>query len=296
MSVSEALGRMGEVALDAGTVRYRERGSGPTLLFVHGLLVNGDLWRRVVPLLADRFRCIAPDLPLGAHSPALQPGADVNPPGVARIVADFMEALDLRDVTLVGSDTGGAVCQLVVANHRDRLTGLVLTNCDAFENFPPPLLRPFQWATVIPGFVLGLAHALRTRPARAALVFPLARRVPEPAVLDGYFRPILDDAGVRRDLTAFLRGISNRQTLRAAESFGSFDGSVLIVWAPRDPIFRIRDGERLAQAFPTAHLERVTGSRTFISEDRPEALAELIAEHVAQAAARSPSASASVPA
>src|SRR5688572_13474022 len=101
-----------EIRLAQGTIRYRDVGEGPVLVFVHGLLVSGSLWRKVTPLLAGRFRCIAPDWPLGAHEVALDDGADLSPAGVAQLIADFLEALDLRDVTLVGNDSGGALCQL----------------------------------------------------------------------------------------------------------------------------------------------------------------------------------------
>ena len=117
---------MREVRLGGGVIRYRDVGTGPVLFFVHGILVNGTLWRHVVANLAGRFRCIVPDLPLGGHSIPMEPGADMSPPGVARMVADLMRELDLRDVTLVGNDTGGAICQLVISNHPERIGRLVL--------------------------------------------------------------------------------------------------------------------------------------------------------------------------
>ena len=104
---------MHEIELTPGTIRYRDVGRGEPIVFVHGLLVNGDLWRKVVPPLARSFRCIVPDLPLGSHVTAMRPDADLTPPGLARLIADLLAALDLRDVTLVGNDTGGALCQLV---------------------------------------------------------------------------------------------------------------------------------------------------------------------------------------
>jgi len=102
-----------EVSLPQGTVRCTNQGTGPTLVFVHGLLANHLLWSRVIPPLISHFRCIAPDLPLGAHSHPFPPDADISPLGVARLIADFLEALDLQEVTLISNDTGGAMCQLV---------------------------------------------------------------------------------------------------------------------------------------------------------------------------------------
>src|SRR5919202_6091463 len=126
MSVSDALGERRRVDVEAGTIDYRERGSGPPLVFVHGVGVNGDLWRRVAPALADGHRCIVPDLPLGSHSRPLREDADLSLPGLARMVADLLAALDLQDVTIVASDTGGAVSQWLVGHHGERIAHLVL--------------------------------------------------------------------------------------------------------------------------------------------------------------------------
>ncbi len=137
MSISDELGRRSQAQIPAGTIEYRERGSGPAIVFVHGVGVNGDLWRRVVPGLAGDFRCIAPDLPWGSHSSPLLDGVDLSLPGMARITADFLAVLALEDVTLVANDTGGAVSQSLVGLYPERVGRLVLTSCDAFEKFPP---------------------------------------------------------------------------------------------------------------------------------------------------------------
>ncbi len=129
---------MPEIELSPGTVHYRDEGHGPAVVFIHGLLVNGSVWDRVVSELSGQVRCIVPDLPLGAHWISMKDGADLSPPGLARLISELLERLELRDVTLVGNDTGGALCQLVCAHHPERIGRLLLTNCDAFENFPPP--------------------------------------------------------------------------------------------------------------------------------------------------------------
>src|SRR3954453_15479784 len=137
MAVSESLGERRTVAVPAGTIEYRERGSGPAIVFVHGVGVNGDLWRGGAPAPAARFRCIVPDLPHGAHSVPVRHDADLSLPGLAAIVADFLEALELTDVAVVANDTGGAVAQWLAGHHAERVGRLVLTSCDAFEKFPP---------------------------------------------------------------------------------------------------------------------------------------------------------------
>src|SRR5918999_4159511 len=135
MSVSESLGERKTVQVPGGTIAYRERGSGPPVLFVHGVLVNGDLWRDVVPAVAESHRCLVPDLPMGGHDVPMDEDADLSPPGLAKLLDDFLAALDLDDVTIVANDTGGALTQILLANHPDRVSRVVITSCDAFDNF-----------------------------------------------------------------------------------------------------------------------------------------------------------------
>src|SRR5436305_10266876 len=164
---------MKDIELSAGTIRYRDTGQGPTIVFVHGLLVDGNLWRKVVPQLEGRFRCIVPDLPLGSHTLPMKPSADLSPPGIAGLIGEFLEKLDLRDVTLVANDTGGALTQILMASDGVAGTGrigrVVLTPCDAFENFLPPMFRPLQLLARVPGAVYPVVQQLR---------MPAMRRLP----------------------------------------------------------------------------------------------------------------------
>jgi pimeloyl-ACP methyl ester carboxylesterase len=268
-----------EAALPQGTVRYRELGSGEPIVLVHGLLNNGLLWRDVAPRLAPDFRVIVPDWPLGSHEPPMREDTDLSPPGLARIVADFLEALDLRDVTLVGNDTGGAISQLVAVHHSERLGRLVLTPCDAFDNFLPPMFRPLQLAARVPGAVWAIGQSLRPRPARR-LPFAfgwLSKRPVDRDVSDAFLAPVLGDRRIRREVAAILRGISPRHTTEAAERFGEFGKPVLIAWAPEDRFFPLEHAQRLAELFPDARVERIEDSWTYVPVDQPARTAELIA-------------------
>jgi pimeloyl-ACP methyl ester carboxylesterase len=274
-------GEVREVRLEQGVVRYSEVGTGPTLLFVHGVMANGVLWRDVVASLTGCFRCIVPDLPLGGHSVSMRPDADLTPRGVARIVVDLMEVLDLRDVTLVGNDTGGAICQVVISEHPERVRRLVLTDCDAYDAFFPVVIGGlFRYAARFFGtrLVDFLAWLLRARLAQRAMFKGVAFRRPDEETLDAYYTPLIQNPGVRRDLTKFLRAVSKRYTLEAARSFPGFEHPVLIVWGSKDLLLSSRLAVRLQQDFPDAWLEIIDGSRTFVPEDRPERLAELIRE------------------
>ncbi len=209
----------------------------------------------------------------------MEAGTDLSPKGIAQIVADFMEALDLRDVTLVGNDTGGAICQIVVAQHPERIGRLVLTNCDAYEAFLPMIISPFHYGPRIFGerFTDLLAWALKYRSAQRLLLWTLTKRRMDEATLDAYFSSFLRDAGVRSDATRFMASISNRYTLEAAKSFPAFERPVLLVWGKDDLFFLSRLAKRLQQDFPDARLEFVEGSRAFVPEDQPEKLASYIA-------------------
>src|SRR5215470_2336825 len=284
MSRSESLGQQKEVDLQAGVIRYRERGAGPPIVFVHGLLVNGDLWRQVVPQLATRFRCITPDWPLGSHRLAMHPAADLTPPGLARLVADFLTALNIDGATVVGNDTGGAVSQLLVTAHPERVARLVLTDCDAYENFLPPMFRYLQWAAHVPGAVMCLTQSMRLRALRRLPITYgwLHKRAIDAAISDSYVEPVLSNAAVRRDVAKVLAGISSRYTVEAAARFARFQRPVLVVWSDEDRFFPMAHARRLSAEFPNARLERITDSYTFVSEDQPQRLAELITSFMAE--------------
>jgi pimeloyl-ACP methyl ester carboxylesterase len=275
-----------QVDLSAGTIRYREAGEGPPIVFVHGLLVDGRLWQGVTPELERRFRCIVPDWPLGAHKQAMKPDADLTPRGVARLVAEFIEKLDLQEVTLVANDTGGAIAQLVVTQHPERIGRLVLTPCDAFDNFLPALFKPLQIAAKVPG---GLTVGLQ------ALRLELFRRLPigfgwlnkhpmDKTVTEDFLRPFFTDADIRRDLRKFVRAIDKRDTQAAAMRLGEFTHPVLIVWASEDKVFPPDHARRLGAIFPDARVEQVADSYSLLPADQPARLAELITSFVGSGA------------
>jgi pimeloyl-ACP methyl ester carboxylesterase len=275
VSISAELGERAGVEVPAGRIEYRERGSGPAIVFVHGVGVNADLWRKVVPRLADRYRCIAPDLPWGAHSIPLREDADLSLPGMARITADFLRALGVEGVTLVANDTGGAVSQVLVGSYPERLARLVLTSCDAFDKFPP---TPQKY----------LLHAARSRAlmwvVTSTLRFRLVQRLPiaygfvtsepmPPEIMRSFTLPMRRNPGVRRDIRRMLRAVDNRYTFDAAARLSSFDRPALVLWAENDKIFPRQHGKRLAELLPRGEFEIVADCRTFIPEEQPESLA-----------------------
>jgi pimeloyl-ACP methyl ester carboxylesterase len=243
------------------------------IVLLHGLLTDHRLWRNVIPLL-DGIETFAPTLPLGSHTTPVPPGTDLSPPGLARLVADQLEDDDL----LVGNDTGGAIAQLVAAHHPERISGLVLTNCDAYERFFPPLFRPLQYAARVPGGVEAIAASLRLPALRRLPIAygKLTKRPIERAVTDAWAAPSRDPA-IRRDLRAVLRGVDARHLLDAVPRLREFDKPVTLAWAREDRlVFPPAIAERLAGDFPRARIEWIDDSLTFVPEDRPDALAAIL--------------------
>jgi pimeloyl-ACP methyl ester carboxylesterase len=272
-----------EVQLAAGTVRYHDQGQGPAIVFVHGLGVGGSLWRKVVAALMNSYRCVTPDWPLGSHTTAMKPDADMSPRGVARLIAEFLEALDLRDVTLVANDTGGALSQLLVTQDPERVGRLVLTPCDAFENFLPKKFRFLEWIARVPGGFFLLYQPLRIAGLRRLpIAFGLLSKRPVPnSVTDGWVRPMITNRDVRRDTARFLQAIDPHDTIDAAARLRDFDRPVLLAWATEDRVFPLSDARRLAAACAHASIVEIPDSYTFISEDQPERLSGLIRDFVA---------------
>ena len=278
---------MPEVTLPQGTIAYRDSGEGPPVVFLHGLLVDGTLWRKVTPLLDGAVQSIAPDLPLGSHRTAMNADADITPHGLAELVGDLLAALDLSDVTIVGNDTGGAISQLVALDHGERVGRLVLTNCDCFEVFPPKEFVPMVKSARVPGAVKAALQPMRSAAARRTVLAygGLAHEIPD-EVSAAWIEPARTDAAVRGDLIRFMKAVDKSVTLDAATRLPSLRIPSLVAWGQDDRFFPRELGERLAATLPNARLEPIAGARTFVPEDAPEALADLIRAFVREGAAQ----------
>lgn len=279
---------MSRVELSHGTVHYYASGEGAPIVFLHGYLMGARLWDPVTHLLEGEFRCLVPDLPFGAHPAPMRPGADLTPAGLGRLVADFLEALELTDVTLVGNDSGAAVAQVVAARHAERLGGLVLATGDAFDNFPPRLFRPLIAAartrTLTP-----LLAMLKARPARS---LPIAYGwlthgdLPHD-LIDQWVAAYFADKGVRRDLRRLTMALGDDDFMnQIAAELAGFTKPALLAWAADDRFFPAEHARRLAAILPDARVELIPGSRTWIMRDQPGRTAELVAALARRVAAR----------
>lgn len=269
-----------EIELPAGRIRYREAGEGKAVVFVHGYLVDGRLWGGVVDRLSDRCRCIAPDWPIGSQRVAMNPDADLTPYGIAATIASFLGALELEDVTIVGNDSGGAMSQVLVTRHPERIGRLVLTNCDTHENFPPGIFKTMPPLAKLPGGMAVLAAPFRI-PALARAAFrPFTKDPMPPELIASWMEPGLHDAAVKRDVKKVTVGMNKRYTLEAAQKLRDSKLPILLTWAPGDRLFPLKYAERLAAETPNARIVQIPDSRTFVPIDQPQRLADEIAGFV----------------
>ncbi len=271
------------VEVPGGEIAYRELGEGEPIVFVHGLLVDGRLWEGVAERLAGRFRCLVPDWPLGSHRIAMDPGADLSPPGIARTIVAFMDAIGVERATLVGNDSGGALSQIATADHPERVERLVLTNCDTLEHFPPFPFSLMPPLARLPGGMAALAAPFRIGAVARMTYGTLAKRPIPPEVVAAWLEPTLHDAAVRHDTRKFTAGVHKRYTIEAAEKLRVFERPVRFAWAPDDRFFKLAHAERLAAMLPDARIERVADARTFVPLDQPARVAELVAEFMTAA-------------
>lgn len=277
---------MQTIELSAGAVAYREVGAAgsPVLVFVHGFLVDQSVWADVPDRLAAQgFRCLVPTWPLGSHRHAIRPDADLSPRGLARLVLEFVDRIGPETVTLVGNDSGGAICQLVLAEDPGRVSRLVLTNCDAHEVFPPfPFDQLFRLARH-PRLARALLGGVRWPPVRhSPLAFGwLVDRKLDPAESAPWVAPYLADPAVREDVAAFVRAWTGDELIGLGAVFAAYDRPVLIAWGQRDRFFRVDLGRRLAADFPDARMVEIPDARTFVALDQPERLAAELAGFLA---------------
>lgn len=270
------------VDVASGPIAYQDTGGdGPTLVFGHGLLMDGRQWRKVIPLLPG-YRCITPTLPMGAHTRPMKQDADLTETGVARILADFLDALELEDVTLVLNDWGGG--QFMITEGRDgRIARLVLASCTAFDNYPPEPARPAALLCRLPGGGWLLSRMFGTRFFRHSTraYGAMSKSGLPDALYDEWFRPAVENAAIRRDLVKFATGAPSRsRLLELSEEMRTFDRPVLVVWARDDLMMPLDHADQLVELYPNATKLVVEDSWTLIPEDQPELMAQALRDFV----------------
>ena len=279
---------MSHVELPHGTVHYHESGTGAPVVFLHGYLMGARLWDPVVRLLEGEFRCLVPELPFGAHPVPMRTGADLTTAGLGRLVADFLGALDVSDVTLVGNDSGAAVAQVVAARRAARRGGLVLATGDAFDNYPPKPFRPLIAAARTGTLTAPLAMLKARRPRSLPTAYGWLTHGDLPHdLIDQWVAAYFADRGVRSDLRRLTAALGNDAFMnQIATELVTFSRPALLAWAADDKFFPAEHARRLAAILPDARVELIPGSRTWVMRDQPERTAQLIGELARRAAAQ----------
>lgn len=274
---------MSEIELSSGTIDYRDTGGdGPVLVLLHGLMMDGSLWDGPIDDLSIDHRCVAPTLPLGAHRHAMAADADLSLTGLARLVTEFLDRLDLNDVTLIGNDTGGAIAQLVIANASPRVGRVVLASCEAFDNIPPGLTgRTLALTGRLSPRLFGLfMQQMRLRPLRRLpLAFGWLTKRGDAATAR-WVKPVLEQPEIRRDAVRVLRAVmgDRRVLVEVARRLSGFERPALVVWASEDRVMPLEHGRRLADLLPQGRLFDVDDSYTLIPLDQPVWFAHVVRE------------------
>jgi len=256
----------------SGRIAYREQGHGPVALFVHGVLLNGHLWRHQLQSLSDIRRCIAVDL-LAHGNTEISEGQDVSVTANARMLAEFLDALGIEQVDLIGNDSGGGIAQIFAATWPQRVRSLTLTNCDAQDNWPPEAFKPvlaMSAAGGLPGALQAMLADKNVYRAEAALgpAYENPQAVSD-ATIDVYLQPHLKNAQRTRDLERFLAGFDPVHTLRIEQNLRKLKAPTLIVWGTDDIYFDVKWSNWLADAIPgTRRRVEFDGGRIFFPEER----------------------------
>jgi pimeloyl-ACP methyl ester carboxylesterase len=280
--------RPSTIDLTAGPIDYIDiGGDGPTVVLLHGVLMNHTVWHDVITELTPAFRCIAPTLPLGAHREPMRPGADLSIDGIALLVAEFLQRLDLRDVTLIMNDWGGP--QLLVDHDRtERIQRLVLVACEAFENFPPgtPGRRLAKLAATPGGFRLQ-SLLMRSAAVRRSVAATLAKHPVPDEVLRDWFGPFIRDRDIRQDLRSYCLSVPLDSGRNWSAGLASFEKPALVVWAPEDQMMPPEHGRRLVELLPRGQLVEIEDSYTVVPLDQPRKLADAVRSFIATTADQS---------
>jgi pimeloyl-ACP methyl ester carboxylesterase len=256
----------------SGHIHYTEQGAGPVALFVHGVLLNGHLWRHQMTHLSDIRRCIAVDL-LAHGDTEIAPDQDVSVTANANMLREFLDALTIERVDLVGNDSGGGIAQIFAALHPQRVRSLTLTNCDAHDNWPPEAFKPFL-AMAAAGGLRGVLDAMLAdknvyrSPQALGPAYEQPERLSDDSI-ETYLRPLVRTEQRTRDFQRFLAAFDNAHTVKAEGRLKKLKAPTLIVWGTDDIYFDVKWSHWLADTIPgTRKRVEFEGGRIFFPEER----------------------------
>ena len=271
------------VVTPSGRISYTEAGEGPVALFVHGVLLNGHLWRHQLDELSDVRHCIAPDL-LAHGDTEISPEQDVSVSANATMLREFLDALGVDQVDLVGNDSGGGICQIFAAQNPGRIRSLTLTDCDTHDNWPPEPFKPFLEMAAGGGLRGALTAMLADKNIyRSAGALGPAYQHPERVAdetIDAYLNPLVRSDQRLHDLERFLAAFDCKHTVAVEGRLRKLKAPTLIVWGTDDVYFDVRWSHWLAEAIPgTRKRVELEGARVFFPEERAAEFNQLLRAH-----------------
>jgi pimeloyl-ACP methyl ester carboxylesterase len=283
VSTEQKLPTRHTVQTASGRISYIEQGSGPVALFVHGVLLNGHLWRHQLAGLSDIRRVIAVDL-LAHGNTEISPDQDVSVTANACMLAEFLDALKIDRVDLVGNDSGGGIAQIFAALHPLRLRSLALTNCDTHDNWPPEAFKPFLKMAAEGGLrdaldaMLADKHVFRS-PQALGLAYQHPEQVSDDTI-DTYLRPLVRSKQRTQDFQRFLAAFDNAHTVKIEPLLRRLAAPTLIVWGTDDIYFDVKWSRWLAETIPgTRKRMELRDARIFFPEERWTELNQELREH-----------------
>jgi len=290
MKLDTFMSKRQSIETPSGQISYVEKGKGPVALFVHGVLLNGYLWRHQLDALSDVRRCIAVDL-LAHGATRIKPDQDASYDAQAQMLLEFLDAMQIEQVDLVGNDSGGGISQIFAANHPERLRSLTLTDSDVHDNWPPKAVKEFLDVVARGGLGDALKKMLSDRNFVRSddgfgLWYERAQDVAD-ETYEAYLRPLVFSPQRVRDLERFFAAWDNKQTVRIQKNLAALPVPTLIVWGTDDIFFDVKWSLWLEKTIPGARRIEYQGARLLFPEERPQEFNQDLREHFTSVSAES---------
>lgn len=267
-------------------ITYIDKGTGTPILFLHGTLSNANTWRKIIPSLSDKYRCIAIDLPIGGHSIALNDSIDLSPIGIAKLIKEFLQFLKIEKAIIVSNDTGGAYAQIFASLYPEKVEKLVFSNCEVQEVFPPKKFKYLIKSVKIPGFTYLLSRTFKIKSMLKSnmMMGLLSDSITKNEISELYLKTFIKNMTIRKNFTDNVKTWSPKYTIEAAEILKKQKFQVLILWGKDDKkLFPIELGQQLNNIFVNSKLILIPHSKTYIQEDQPEVMVKEIISFINQA-------------